>query len=260
MARERPSTTDHPQPRDAREPCHPHGADRDRDRLRGGGPSPRARGDRPRRHPPRDRRARLRHARARQRGGQAGAARRRVPRTTPPPPGMRRCARRSPTTSARTRASPSTPEHVVVTPGAKPIMFYAMLALVERGRRGHLPRTPASRSTSRWPRFVGGTPGAGPAARGERLPDGRRRAGVARHRSHAADRHQLARTTRPAVDPDRGRPARDRRDRGRARPRRPGRRDLRPPPVRGRAPLASPRCRAWRSARSCSTASRRRTP
>ena len=31
------------------------------------------------------------------------------------------------------RASPSAPDHVVVTPGGKPIMFFAILALVEAG-------------------------------------------------------------------------------------------------------------------------------
>ena len=132
MARERPSTTDHPQPRDAREPCQPHGADRDRDRLRGGGPCPRARGDRPRRHPPRDRRAGLRHAAPRERGGGAGAARRGL---DPLHRGRRHAPLREAIVDevAPHKGIDATPEQVVVTPGAKPIMFYAMLALVEQG-------------------------------------------------------------------------------------------------------------------------------
>ena len=45
---------------------------------------------------------------------------------------------RRPTSTAR-RGIERRPDQVVVTPGAKPIMFYAILALIERGRRGHLP-------------------------------------------------------------------------------------------------------------------------
>ncbi len=44
-----------------------------------------------------------------------------------------RCGRRSPPTCCAGRGSRHSAERVVVTPGAKPIMFYAMLALVNRG-------------------------------------------------------------------------------------------------------------------------------
>ena len=59
----------------------------------------------------------------------------------PAAPGDRR--RRSPLEGDR-----ATPEQVIVTPGAKPIMFYAMLALIDEGDEVIYP-TPASRSTSR---------------------------------------------------------------------------------------------------------------
>ena len=62
----------------------------------------------------------------------------------------RSCARRSPARSRRSRGIDVDPAQVVVTPGGKPIMFFVILALVRRGRRGHLSRIPASRSTSRW--------------------------------------------------------------------------------------------------------------
>ena len=72
----------------------PDAPPRDRDRLRGCGPGPRPRGDRPLRHPPRDRRARLRHAAnvraAAARALDAGCTHYR------PAPACPSCARRSP--------------------------------------------------------------------------------------------------------------------------------------------------------------------
>ena len=93
--------------------------------------------------------------------------------------GHRRAIRR------RDAASRSTRRNVVVTPGAKPIMFYAMLALIERWRRGHLP-DPGFPIYESMTRFAGGDAGAPPAARGERLPLRPRRAALARHAAHAS--------------------------------------------------------------------------
>ena len=53
------------------------------------------------------------------------------------------------------------PDHVVVTPGAKPIMFYAMLALIEEGDEVIYP-DPGFPIYESMARFVGGTPVAAP--------------------------------------------------------------------------------------------------
>ena len=72
------------------------------------------------------------------------------------------------------------------------------------------------------------------AARGRRLPDGRRRGREPDHAAHEAADHELA-PQPDRLDPDRcGHPPPGGAGR-RARPRRPGRRDLRPPPVLRRA-------------------------
>ena len=62
----------------------------------------------------------------------------------------------------------ATPDQVIVTPGAKPIMFFTMLALVNDGRRGHLPepRVPDLRVDGPLRRRHAGRRAA---ARGERL-------------------------------------------------------------------------------------------
>ena len=62
---------------------------------------------------------------------------RRAGRTTARPPACPSSARRSPRRRARRAASPCA-ENVVVTPGGKPIMFFAMLALLEEGDEVHL--------------------------------------------------------------------------------------------------------------------------
>ncbi len=59
-------------------------------------------------------------------------------------------------------------------PGAKPIMFFAMLALIDEGDEVIYPN-PGFPIYESMARYVGGVPVAAPAARGERLPDGRRR-------------------------------------------------------------------------------------
>ena len=53
------------------------------------------------------------------------------------------------------------PEHIVVTPGAKPIMFYAMLALVDDGDEVIYPN-PGFPIYESMARYVGGTPVAAP--------------------------------------------------------------------------------------------------
>ena len=55
----------------------------------------------------------------------------------------------------------TTPDHVVVTPGAKPIMFYAMLALIDEGDEVIYPN-PGFPIYESMARYVGGTPVAAP--------------------------------------------------------------------------------------------------
>jgi aspartate aminotransferase len=55
----------------------------------------------------------------------------------------------------------ATPEQVVVTPGAKPIMFYAMLALIDEGDEVIYPN-PGFPIYESMARYVGGTPVAAP--------------------------------------------------------------------------------------------------
>ncbi len=53
--------------------------------------------------------------------------------TTAPRRGFRSSGRRSPSTSPTDRGIKAGPANVVVTPGAKPIMFYTMIALLDPG-------------------------------------------------------------------------------------------------------------------------------
>jgi aspartate/methionine/tyrosine aminotransferase len=62
---------------------------------------------------------------------------------------------------ARWKGITTTPEQVVVTPGAKPIMFYAMLALVDEGDEVIYPN-PGFPIYESMARYVGGTPVAAP--------------------------------------------------------------------------------------------------
>ena len=62
---------------------------------------------------------------------------------------------------ARRKGIVTPPEHVVVTPGAKPIMFYAMLALVDDGDEVVYPN-PGFPIYESMARYVGGTPVAAP--------------------------------------------------------------------------------------------------
>ena len=97
------------------------------------------------------------------------------------------------------------PATVVVTPGAKPIMFFAILALAQPGDEVIYP-DPGFPIYESMTRFVGAHAGAPAAARGERLPAGRRRAAAPREPPDEADHLQLARQPHRRR-PDAGRPA-----------------------------------------------------
>ena len=88
-------------------------------------------------HPPRDRRAGLRHAGAHPRGGQARA--REGATHYGPAAGPARAARGHRQGRGGHARDPGSPEQVVVTPGAKPIMYFVIPALVEPRRRSDLP-------------------------------------------------------------------------------------------------------------------------
>ena len=156
---------------------------------------------------------------------------------------------------SRTRGIDVAAGRVLVTPGAKPFLFFGVLATCDPGDEVIYPNPgfPIYESVIRW---AGCTPGAAAAHRRARLRlhgAGRRRPS---HRPHAADHPQLAR------EPDRGRPRP--RGRGRASPRcSPGTRAGSSPTRSTRrwsTRASTPRSRAapaCSSARSCSTASRR---
>ena len=230
-------------------------ADRLGDGVRGRGAGPGARGDRPQRDPPRDRRARLRHAGQHPRGGQAGARRgldplRAVPRAARAARGDRRRRDRAPRLPATRTASSS-------CPAPSPSCSSRCSPCAGR-RRGRLPRP--------------GLPDLrvdGPLRRGDAGPvrDHARSAtsGSTSTSSRARDRPDAPAHHQLAGEPDRRRAhARrhraDRRIADGAIPRSPSW------PTRSTAGSSttastsrSRRCRAWRSGRSSSTASPRRT-
>ena len=91
----------------------------------------------------------------------------------------------------KTRGVPVAPDEVVVTPGAKPIMFFVIMALANRGDEVVYPNPgfPIYESVIN---FVGGVPVPIPLLRGERLrlrPPGARAARLAEDQAH---HHQLA--------------------------------------------------------------------
>ena len=100
--------------------------------------------------------------------------------------------------SSMRRRFPVDPANVVVTPGAKPIMYYAILALIEPGDEVIYP-DPGFPIYESMTRFTGGTPVPIPLREGERLPDGSGRDSRRGHAAHADDHLQRARTTRPAA-------------------------------------------------------------
>ena len=235
----------------------PDGHDGHGDGLRGRRARPRPGGDRPDRDPPRDRRARLRHAGQHPRGGQAGPRRRLHPLPAVPR-ACRPSARRSPRTPRPARASRSAPTSVVVTPGAKPIMFYAMLALVEPGDEVIVP-DPGFPIYESMARFAGGTPVPLPDPPGARVPGSTSTSSTAL----VTPRTRLLVLNSPA-NPTGGRlhPRRHRAHR-RARPRATTSSSSPTRSTAGSSTRAStsrsPRCRGCRSGRSSSTGSPRRT-
>ena len=108
------------------------------------------------------------------RGGDQGAAQGRDPLRPLGRP-ARSCARRSPRTRPGGAASEATPEMVVVTPGGKPIMFFAILALVDEGDEVLYPN-PGFPIYESMIHFIGGKPVPRAAAGGEGASARRRRA------------------------------------------------------------------------------------
>ena len=171
-----------------------------------------ARGAGPAHHPPRDRRARLHDAAPHHRGRRAGA-RSTATRTTARRPGSRRCARPAPSTSRATAASRSSRAASLVAPGAKPFLFFGVLATCDPGDEVIYPNPgfPIYESVIRW---AGATPVPLPLIEEPRLRVQRR---GPRRPAHAADE---ARDPQLAGEPDR----RHRRARAQRRDRRAARR------------------------------------
>ncbi len=92
---------------------------------------------------------------------------------------------------AKTRGIPVHPDQVVVVPGGKPIMFYAMLALCEAGDEVIYPN-PGFPIYELMIQILRCNRGAHSAAHGERLRAGCRRAAEPDHRPHALDHPQLS--------------------------------------------------------------------
>ena len=192
----------------------------------------------------------------RPRGGQARARRRRdALRAVRRHPGAARGGRRRLRRPARRRRR--TPPSVFVTVGGKGVMDYAILALVEPGRRGDRPgpRLPDLRSVTR---FMGGTPVPIP---------------LRQENDFRLDPDELARWSRRArkllvlnspANPTGGVLTREDLERlaelaVRARPAVLPTRSTRGSSTTARSTSRSPRCPAWPSGRSSSTASPRRT-
>ena len=135
--------------------------------------------------------------RAHRRGGRQGAPRRAhalLPRARACPC----CARRAPSTCRATAASRSTRRRVLVTPGAKPFLFFGVLATCDPGDEVIYPNPgfPIYESVIRW---AGATPVPLPLRRGDGLRVHRRRSG------RAADAADEARDPQLARQPDRRR-------------------------------------------------------
>ena len=197
-------------------------------------PRPGARGDRPRRHPPRDRRARLRHAAEHPRRGKR-AIEAGFTHYGPAIGHARRCARRSRPMRRARKGFPVDPSQVVVTPGGKPVMSYAITALIGTGDEAIIP-DPGFPIYASMTRFVGGTPVSLPIRQADGFRfDTERLASLItpRTRLHRPQLAGQSHRRRADAGGDRaGRRARDRQ-----RPGGPDRRDLRPHRVRGRAHL-----------------------
>ncbi len=79
----------------------------------------------------------------------------------------------------------TTPEQVVVTPGAKPIMFFAMLALVDDGDEVIYPN-PGFPIYESMARYVGGTPVAAPLREANDFRMDVEEVALAHHAAHEA--------------------------------------------------------------------------
>ena len=138
-----------------------HVAARHRERLRGARPRPPARGRGPRHHPPRDRRARFRHAAEHHRRRRCARSTT-APPTTPRPAASARCARRPPRYVTKRTGVPTGADNIVLTPGQQEHpRVPAAGASSSRATRSSSP-TPATRSTARWSSFLGATPVSAP--------------------------------------------------------------------------------------------------
>ena len=208
-------------------------------------------------HPPRDRRARLRHAGQRPRGGQA-RARRRVRRTTRRSPGIPALREAIAADVAARKGVPVEADHVFVTVGGKGVMFYAILALIEPGDEVIVP-DPGYPIYESITRFVGGTPVPIPIRQENDFRLDLDELAVAGHAADPDARPQLAGEP-DRRRPDPRRPRADRRAGPRARPRRSSpTRSTAGSCTTARARLDRLAARAWPSGRSSSTASPRRS-
>ena len=129
-----------------------------------------------------------------------------------PAAGCRSCARRSPKHVGETRGIAVSPEEVVVTPGAKPIMFFTIMALIGDGDEVIHPNPgfPIYESVIN---FVGGVPVPIPLRRRDAASVRSGPVRAAHLAEDEADRDQLAREShrrRPRSEPARA----HRRDRG----------------------------------------------
>ena len=148
-----------------------------------------------------------------------------------------------------------TPDRVIITPGAKPIMFFTILALAAEGDEVLYP-DPGFPMYESITSFAGAVPVPGPAARAQRLPHRHGRTRAADHEPDQAADHQLAaQPVRQRAHPRglRG----DRRHRHAARPRRADRRGVLGHQVRRSSTPACSTSTGWPTGRSCSTGGRR---
>ncbi len=203
---------------------------RHRNGLRGAGPRQGACRRGARHHQSRHRPARFPHPRAHRRGRRSRRCATAITATRPPT-ASRRCARPSPPICNRRHGVEVNPDNVVVVPGGKPTMFFAILMFGEPGAEILYPN-PGFPIYEMRDQLLRRHPGADRAAGGERLRLRRRGGAGPDHPEDPADHHQHPR------QPDRRRHAEggDRQARRRARRppacRDPVRRDLQPDALR----------------------------
>ena len=170
------------------EACRPHGAARDRVGVRGAGQGQGAGGAGARRRAPGDRRAGLRHPAPRRRRRQEALAK--GPTHYVPAPGIPELRTAVAAFLERTGRLRTTPDRVVVTPGAKPIMFFTILALCQEGDEVLYP-DPGFPMYASIAAFAGATPVPVPLREEQRVRHRPGRAGLAGHRPDQAADPQL---------------------------------------------------------------------